>query len=136
MTIDIQETLLIVVGSELIPEEKDRPLAYRLKDIIDREGSTPYQRSIVVSDRWYLDNEMFHICPTLLIGGPGVNAATAYFYKEMTLVWSEQETAFFQFKSPDCFSLWGMNQAGTDRAIQYFIESGQLKDLLNRCWKR
>lgn len=135
MGIDIQETILIVTGSELTPEEKDRPLAYKLKETIDAKGSNPYQKAVVVSDRWYLDNEMFQICPSILVGGPGVNAATANFHKEMALVWTDRENAFIQAKEHERVALWGMNQAGTEMALDRFVAGAYLDAMLLRHWQ-
>ena len=135
VSIDIQDTILIVVGAELVPEEKDRPLAYDLKKIIDIHGNSPYQRAVVVSDRWYLDNEMFHICPTILIGGPGVNAVTANTYKEMPVLWTDQQNIFLQIKNNTNVALWGMDQAGTEQAIQKFIQDDYLNDWLKSNWR-
>ncbi len=138
MNIDINETILIVVGSELVPEEKDRPLAYRLKERIDSKGCSTYQRAIVVSDRWYLDNDMFHICPTIIIGGPGVNYASAEFYKDTPVVWSEGDNAFLQVTeedTPNHALLWGMDQAGSEQAINHFVEGKFLDHFLSRSWK-
>ncbi len=50
--IDVNETILIVVGSDIKPEEKDRPLAYWLqKKIHESNGfaKTPFRKSVVIS---------------------------------------------------------------------------------------
>lgn len=141
MQIDVNDTVLIVVGSELVPEEKDRPLAYTLKRAIDAQGRNAYQRAIVVSDRWFLDNEIFQACPSIIIGGPGVNAAAALFYKKLPVVWtsSEKGDSFVQATFNDTIAraaLWGMNQQATGVAVDAFVEHGYLQNMLTAAWKR
>ncbi|MEW6235415.1 MAG: hypothetical protein AB1656_08530 [Candidatus Omnitrophota bacterium] len=137
MSVDINETILIVTGSELLPEEKDRPIAYLLKEKIDARGATRHQRAIVVSDRWYMENELFHICPVILVGGPGVNAAAAEIYKSIPVAWSDEESAFVQMaeKTPVKASLWGLNQEGTLKAADSFLQNGYLESFLSLSWK-
>lgn len=137
MQIDVNDTILIVVGSELTPEEKDRPLAYTLKRIIDERGSNAYQRCIVVSDRWYLDNELFQVCPTLIIGGPGVNAAAAHFCEKIPLVWNDNQESFLQVSISDTIAkalIWGVSQSTTEQSMTMFLENGHLEDFLNEVW--
>lgn len=139
MPIDVTDTVLIVVGSELVPEEKDRPLGYRLKERFDQEGDGRFQRSIVVSDRWYLDNPIFQACPSIIIGGPGVNQAAAEFYDRIPVVWTQDQRAFIHFTLSDGdakAALWGMNQTGTEEALQVFMDEGLLMRFIERVWKR
>ncbi|MEM9414535.1 MAG: hypothetical protein AAGA29_03535 [Planctomycetota bacterium] len=75
--------VLIVVGSHLRAEEGDRPLAYRLRALIEawREDHaaqlTVPLTPIVCTDLWYLNHEQLQQRPTVCIGGPGVNAYAA-----------------------------------------------------------
>ncbi|NIA22317.1 MAG: hypothetical protein GWP05_10230, partial [Anaerolineaceae bacterium] len=59
MTTDpLRNAIFLVTGSDLIAEQKDRPLAYYLKNHIDRYGGQEQSRcGIVVSDLWYMANE-------------------------------------------------------------------------------
>ncbi|NLI15005.1 MAG: hypothetical protein GX409_01835, partial [candidate division Zixibacteria bacterium] len=78
--LDVNQTILIVVGSDINPEEKDRPLAYYLKQAIEKSpeyGSLPFRKCIVISDSLYESDKIIQICPTISIGGPGVNALAA-----------------------------------------------------------
>ncbi|HOJ60659.1 MAG TPA: hypothetical protein PK878_10270 [bacterium] len=137
--LEINETILIVTGSELVPEEKDRPLAYRLKALIDPRGQSPYHRAIVVSDRWYMDNELFQICPTIFIGGPGVNQATSQVYKKIPVAWTDNTQAFVQIaiSGTDAkAALWGMNQDGTRAAVEVFIGQNYLDYFLKVIWQK
>ena len=70
--VDTEETIVLVTGSSPAAEERDRPLAYRLKAEIDRRGAGhAYRRAVVVADLWYLQNRTFQLNPTVAIGGPG-----------------------------------------------------------------
>ncbi|MFI4859594.1 MAG: hypothetical protein ACIAXF_02815 [Phycisphaerales bacterium JB063] len=75
--------VLIVVGSHLRAEQGDRPLAYRLRSLIEswREDHadqlTVPLTPIVCTDLWYLNHEQLQRRPTVCIGGPGVNAYAA-----------------------------------------------------------
>ena len=76
--VDTDETIVLVTGSGISAEERDRPLAYWLKQEIDRRGSGhPYRRAVVVGDVWFLENRIFHLNPTIAIGGPGANSLAA-----------------------------------------------------------
>lgn len=82
---DVDETnaVMIVVGSHLRAEERDRTLAYGLKARIehwrDRHADqldvplTP----MVCSDLLYLNHPELQKRPTICLGGPGVNALAA-----------------------------------------------------------
>ncbi|MBI1390070.1 MAG: hypothetical protein GC154_16635 [bacterium] len=139
MQIDVTDTVLIVTGSELGPEEKDRPLAYTLKSRIDSQGGNAYQKAIVVSDRWFMDNPLFHACAAVLVGGPGVNTAAAEFYNRIPVVWTGSQRAFVHFtladKDPKA-AVWGMNQAGTEEALEHFLANGYLERFLNVAWRK
>jgi len=135
LNLDINDTILIVTGSELTPELKDRPLAYRLKETIDPFGKNQYQQAIVVSDRWYLENEILQICATLLVGGPGVNAATSELFDKLPMHWAFNEQAFIQWlrESETKAAIWGMNQASTTQAVDFFIQEF-LDEFLDIAW--
>lgn len=138
MSIDINETILIPVGSELSPEEKDRPLAYHIKTVIEEHSQGVYQKAIVVSDRWYIENEMFHLCPTIFIGGPGVNAALDLYYNEIPVIWSDNEATFLQMKTGQDdikVALWGLTQMQTNAAIERFLHK-YLNQFLAASWKQ
>ena len=75
--VDTDETVVLVTGASITAEERDLPLAQRLKAEIDRRGDgLAYRRAVVVSDAWYLENRLFHLNPTIAIGGPGANGVS------------------------------------------------------------
>ena len=79
--------LLLVTGSHLRAEAADRPLAYHLQAKIEDwlVKHDPYLNvhidPIVCSDIWFLNNQELQRRPVICIGGPGVNALSAYFAK-------------------------------------------------------
>jgi hypothetical protein len=137
--LDTDETILLVTGSGIAQEERDRPLAYWLKAEIDRSGGNhPWRRGIVVGDEWYLDNRLFHLNPTITIGGPGVNRAAQELSAVLPVVRSEDERVYVQSgqvgdAAKAC--LWGADLAATARAVELFVESGLLKEMLDHQWR-
>src|SRR4051794_2951319 len=70
--------LLIVTGSTIRAEEVDRPLAYYLKQQVEKalEALDPDPAFVVrvVADFRWLHDEPLQTLPTISLGGPGVNA--------------------------------------------------------------
>jgi len=137
--IDTDETVVIVTGSDIRAEERDRPTAYRLKQEVDqRSDGQPFRRAVVVGDAWYLDNRIFHLNPTLAVGGPGVNGVASGLSQQLPIVWTQDQRAFVQadFESESKRAiLWGMDAESTMIAVQAFVAQGFLDDLLRRIWR-
>jgi hypothetical protein len=138
--LDVNETILIVVGSEIKPEEKDRPLAYWLQKKIQQSkgfGKTPFRKSIVISDSLYDNDKIIQACPTICLGGPGVNSVAAQWVNKLPIFISEDNKYFIQYDGESDkkrISIWGMDQETTSGALNVFVESGLLIDYLNRIW--
>jgi hypothetical protein len=137
--IDTDETVIIVTGSEIRAEERDRPTAYRLKEEIDRRSDgQPFRRAVVVGDAWFLDHRVFHLNPSIAVGGPGVNGLTAELSQQVPVVWTQDQRAFVQvdFENPaKRAALWGLDAEATMLAVQTFVSRGFLDDLLRRIWR-
>lgn len=137
--VDTEETVVLVTGSSITSEERDRPLAYRLKAEIDKRGvGHAYRRAVVVADLWYLDNRIFHLNPTIAIGGPGANGVAQDFSSLLPTVHSVDEQVFVQLDFDGELkraALWGANAAGTAAAVDAFLLGGYLDDLLGRIWR-
>jgi hypothetical protein len=137
--VDTEETVVLVTGSSLTAEERDRPLAYRLKSEIDRRGSGhAYRRAVVVADLWYQQNRIFQLNPTIAIGGPGANAVSHDFSETLPAVYSRDERVFVQadFEAEaKRASLWGVDASCTAAAVEAFMTQGYLDDLLSRIWR-
>lgn len=85
--LDIDQVVLIVVGAHPKAELCDRPVAYALRKRIEDWFAKRFDqaaeekhpaRALVVTDVWYLNDPSLRQCPTIAIGGPGVNALSAY----------------------------------------------------------
>lgn len=117
----------------------DRQVAYGLKGEIDRLGAgTEWRGAVVVSDRWFADNRIFHLCATIMIGGPGVNAAAAALVDELPMVASHEERVFVQGSwdgETRRASLWGLDRRATAQAVETFVREGYCADFLNHAWR-
>jgi hypothetical protein len=137
--VDTDETVVLVTGSSPTAEERDRPLAYRLKAEIDRRGAGhAYRRAVVVADLWYLENRLFHLNPTIAIGGPGANGVSHDFAEALPTVYSQDERVFVQAEFEGELkraSLWGVDASFTSAAVDVFMTQGYLDDLLSRIWR-
>ena len=95
--VDTEETVVVVSGTSLTAEERDRPLAYLLKSEIDRRGAGhAYRRAVVVADTWYLENRIFHLNPTIAIGGPGANGVAQEFSTFLPTIYNREDEVFVQ----------------------------------------
>jgi hypothetical protein len=137
--VDADETVVLVTGSSVTAEERDRPLAYRLKSEIDRRGSGhAYRRAVVVADLWYQQSRIFQLNPTIAIGGPGANAVSHDFSETLPMVYSQDERVFLQadFEAEaKRASLWGVDASATAAAVDVFMTQGYLDNLLGRIWR-
>lgn len=77
---DTDRLTLIVVGAHLRAERVDRPIAYRLRERLLREADAQDSGIDVMlcTDVWYLNNDELRVRPTISVGGPGVNALSAF----------------------------------------------------------
>jgi len=137
--IDTDDTILIVTGTEIPAEMNDRPLAYRLKAEIDRRGAgKTFRGAVVVSDVWFSQNRIFHLCPAVAVGGPGVNALAASLVEELPMLVRRDDRVFVQGKwngEEKRASLWGMDRNATAQAVDVFLEEGYGDDFLRAAWK-
>ena len=128
-----------ILDSDIPAEMNDRPIAYGLKAEIDRLGrGTMYRGAVVVSDRWYADNRIFHLCPTVVVGGPGVNAVAAALVDELPALVQRDERVFVQGAwdgESKRASLWGADRAATAEAVRVFVAEGYCADFLNSAWR-
>ena len=128
-SIDHSNTLLIVVGAHLRAEVADRPLGYELQQRVN-EWLEEHQEQmnvsidvIVCSDIWYLNNEQLQQCPTISIGGPGVNALSAYFAQNLKHDTGQEQQVLIQI-DPEYTDLrvciWGTNHELTVKGLDLF----------------
>ena len=126
---DTDSMLLIVVGAHLIAELADRPRAYQLaQQIVDwqkqhLDTDEPWLSPIVCSDMWYLNSTQLMARPTICLGKPGVNAASAYFANRLPTAFVIEQS--FQVQLDVEFidmqaCIWGIDAAATSSAIETF----------------
>ncbi len=123
-------TLLIVVGAHLRAETADRPLAYELRDHAmkwlaeHREQLNVTLGVTVCCDIWYLNNERLQHCPTVSLGGPGVNALSAYFAQNLKHDTDAEQQVLIQI-DPEFTDLrvciWGSNHELTVKGLDLFV---------------
>jgi hypothetical protein len=125
------QLLVIVVGAHLRAEVADRPLAYRLKQAVELWLEAPARRlnvpltPVVCTDIWYLNHEALQQRPTISIGGPGVNALSAFYASRLTSAATRANEMVIQL-DPEFVdlraSIWGLNHQLTVEALQFFVE--------------
>jgi len=131
---DLDSLILIVVGTTLRAEEKDRPLAQQLAaEIQKRLPVDSGWRCLVVSDLYYINDKELHRCPTISLGGPGVNHLSAMYFRELPAALAVDNVLLIQMDvtMQDLrAAVWGMNHETTVEALQTFIEKGHLERYL------
>lgn len=126
--------LLIVVGAHLRAELHDRPLGYRLRDVILHRQDMlrarhledgPGLKAVLCTDLWYLNAKELLDRPTIAIGDPAVNAATAYLSNRLPTAFVIENSLRvhldLEFIDPQA-CLWGVNPSATNSAIDLFVE--------------
>jgi hypothetical protein len=132
MNLDSSRLILIVTGAHLLAEALDRPIAYTLRQRLlawlEEAGEIPPPHSprvLVCSDVWYLNNDHLRGRPTISIGGPGVNALTAFLADKLPSAFAiegrliVQADLDFQEVVACC---WGADQGSTAAAVDAFCE--------------
>jgi len=127
--LDTDISLLITVGAHLKAELNDRPTAYRLlesvQDQLQRQtGGTDWPvHPIVCTDVWYLNNNELHSRPVISVGGPGVNAVSAYLYQKLPTALAVEEQLVIQldvdFADLRC-AIWGTDAGHSNSAVELF----------------
>jgi hypothetical protein len=139
--IDVNQTILIVVGIDIKPEEVDRPLAYKLKGAFESSshfGNHPFRKCLVISDALYAHDKIIQVCATVAIGGPGVNSVAGEFIEKLPVYLSQENRYFIQLDKDFAdlkISIWGMDRKATEEALDMFIANGILEDFLKAIWK-
>jgi hypothetical protein len=136
----LEHAVFLVTGSNLVAEQKDRPLAYFLKAQVDRYGGDdPGRRGIVVGDLWYEANEVMHNYPTIAVGGPAVNAVSRRYWHRLPVALAVDNVFVIQadVTGGDLrASVWGMDHETTREAVQTFYEKGHLRKFLESAWNQ
>jgi hypothetical protein len=119
--------ILIVTGAHPAAEAADRPIAYRLRgEVIRRlpDAGPPGDPVLVCSDLWYLNNENPSRRPTISVGGPRVNALTAYLGGRIPAAFAIDGELVVQMDldlAEPAVCCWGSDAAATGRAVDIFV---------------
>jgi hypothetical protein len=124
--VDVDRVILIVVGAHLAAEVADRPVAYRLRD---RMGAWLRERGredtvIVCSDVWYLNHGELRQRPTVSVGGPAVNALSAYFGERVPSAFTIEGVLLVQMDlglTDRVACCWGVSPEATEGAVEAFV---------------
>lgn len=132
-SIDIDTLLLIVVGAHPRAELHDRAPAYHLRQLVldclaaraSGEGEATAMQPLVVSDVWYLNDPSLRACPTISVGGPGVNALSAYLGDKIPGAFIVDDVLMVQLdvtleELTAC--CWGVDADSTRAAVDAFAE--------------
>lgn len=141
--LDVDRLVLIATGAHLRSEVGDRPLAYALrKEILSRLDARfpdgPPVDVVVCSDVWRLNDDALKTVPTVSIGGPGVNALTAYLGDKLASVFviDDQLIVQMDLDFDDMLACcWGMDHDLTIQAVDAFVER-YLDDYLDAVIRR
>lgn len=132
--LDLDRLILLVVGSHLRAETADRPIAYRLREqllevmarLVKKEPDEDDPVDIVVcSDVWWLNNDGLRDCPTISIGGPGVNALSAYLGDKLPGAFVVDDQMIVQMDvelASEWVCIWGVDHRRTVAACDVFSE--------------
>jgi hypothetical protein len=129
-TVNVDHVIPIVVGAHLRGELGDRQRGYYLGEaIVDwmkQHEITGPPWPLVCSDLWYLNDTELRTRPTICIGQPEVNAATAALSSKLdTLQVADSahriqgDPEFVDLK----YCLWGIDDTHTNKCIEQFIKN-------------
>src|SRR5262245_39039371 len=117
--------ILIVVGAHLTAETQHRPIAYALRErFLSRIAADP-EGVVVCSDLWYLNQRELRGMPTVSIGGPDVNALTAYLGSRLpsSLVVDDRLIVQMDLEADaPVAACWGTDAQTTNAAVEAFGE--------------
>jgi len=120
-----KQQVLIVTGAHLAAEVFDRPIAYRLRERVLKAlgaGAAP-DRVVVCSDLWYLNNDQLRSLATVSIGGPTVNALTAYLGGRLPSAYTIEGVLMVQGDwtgETPLACCWGIDASATAAAVEAF----------------
>jgi len=129
--IEVDRLLLVVVGAQLRAEVADRPLADRLV-----RRMRQWQRSelddfddplmlLACTDMWYLNETSLLTRPVIVIGEPGVNAASAFYATRLPqaiVVDDAWEIRMDPELVDPRVAIWGEGPAQTEKAVDEFTK--------------
>jgi hypothetical protein len=135
---DRNETVLIAIGSGILPQLQDRSAAERLRDAINRKGQAlPFRWAAIVTDSALLQNQLYCRCPIISVGGGVANQFTDRMEKSQQEVKSSGGVHIQHSTKPGerHITLWGNSADETAAAVEMFVTSELLDKFLASIWK-
>jgi len=145
-----KESVFVVVGTNLVAELLDRPVAELLRDQIDqRGGKYPFRRGIVITDQgWYAEAAFVANNPVIAVGGPAVNKLSDEFDKwepppgspkgKYQIPGAGNRTGFFRKNKAGLpqVGLWGWGANATRETVEHYFNSVEgLTKFLEMSWQ-
>jgi hypothetical protein len=129
-TVQLDHVIAIVVGAHLRAELGDRRRGYYLGEAIvawmeQHEIAGP-PWPLVCTDLWYLNDTELRIRPTICIGQPDVNAATAAMSPKLETILLEDDAYRIQGDSGFVtlkYCLWGIDDTHSNQCLEQFIKT-------------
>jgi hypothetical protein len=128
--VNVDNIIPIVVGAHLRAELGDRRRGYYVGEAIvewmekNQIPGPPWP--LVCSDMWYLNQLELRTRPTICIGQPELNAATAAMSPKLETVLLAEDAYRIQ-SDPDYVELkcclWGIDDAHTNQCVEQFIKN-------------
>ncbi len=123
------QVLPIIVGAGPGPELGDRPLANALRDAILQQAPNVMPgidlHPLVLTDLWYLNDSELMLQPTMSIGSPGKNAASAFLATRLPtafLVEDQYQVLMDQEAGIGHACFWGESHEASALATSTFID--------------
>lgn len=96
LVVDADEpSALVVVGADLRAEAFDRPIAWVLCGKLNAKLAAAMPggcaAAMVCTDVWYLNNNHLRLLPTISVGGPEVNALSAFLIGRVPMVFAAED---------------------------------------------
>ncbi len=122
------QVIPIVVGSHLRAEVGDRPRAEKMKAAIQKwkaaQEINESPHPLVCTDLWYLNQTELRVQPTICIGDPEVNAATAALSVDIPTALLVDDAYRIQL-DPEYIDiktcLWGIDDLHSNQCVDVFI---------------
>lgn len=126
--VNVENIIPIVVGAHLRAELGDRRRAYYVGESIvnwmEQHQIPGPPWPLVCSDMWYLNQVELRTRPTICIGQPELNAATASLASSLETVLLEDDAyriqgdpEYIQLK----YCMWGIDDTHTNQCVEQFI---------------
>ena len=127
--LDLEQSIMLVVGAHPHAELFDRTPTECLRQRImhwqaAREEIDPLD-VLLVTDLWYLNDATMMARPTIAVGRPGVNAATAFHANRLPPSFAVEDFVHMHF-DPEFIEpvacIWGRNEESTGAACDLFAD--------------